>query len=132
MRVRVLLQRCLKKDPKQRLQAIGDARIALDEVLSGAPDLALVGRAEADAVPFWPRALPWAVASVAVAATVVLGLILAHRTNSSASEPIRLQIPLSAKPLCPWSVSLHYPRMDTTWPFTQSVPTAFLAYGYAP
>jgi len=34
--VRVLLQRCLQKDPKQRLQAIGDARIALDEVLSGA------------------------------------------------------------------------------------------------
>jgi eukaryotic-like serine/threonine-protein kinase len=38
MRVRVLLQRCLQKDPKQRLQAIGDARISLDEVLAGAPD----------------------------------------------------------------------------------------------
>lgn len=38
MRVRVLLQRCLRKDPKQRLQAIGDARIALEEVLSGAPE----------------------------------------------------------------------------------------------
>ena len=34
--IRVLLQRCMQKDPKQRLQAIGDARIALDEVLSGA------------------------------------------------------------------------------------------------
>jgi serine/threonine protein kinase len=31
IRVRVLLQRCLQKDPKQRLQAIGDARISLDE-----------------------------------------------------------------------------------------------------
>jgi serine/threonine-protein kinase len=30
-RVRELLRRCLKKDAKQRLQAIGDARIALDE-----------------------------------------------------------------------------------------------------
>src|SRR5271170_7270730 len=29
VRVRVLLQRCLQKDPKQRLQAIGDARISL-------------------------------------------------------------------------------------------------------
>lgn len=29
--VRSLLARCLKKDPRQRLQAIGDARIALDE-----------------------------------------------------------------------------------------------------
>jgi serine/threonine-protein kinase len=35
MRVRVLLQRCLQKDPKQRLRDIGDARISLDEVLSG-------------------------------------------------------------------------------------------------
>lgn len=34
-RVRVLLQRCLQKDPKQRLRDIGDARISLDEVLSG-------------------------------------------------------------------------------------------------
>src|SRR5215469_1110528 len=38
MRVRVLLQRCLQKDPKQRLQAIGDARISLDEVISGTSD----------------------------------------------------------------------------------------------
>jgi eukaryotic-like serine/threonine-protein kinase len=37
MRVRVLLQRCLQKDPKQRLRDIGDARISFDEVLSGGP-----------------------------------------------------------------------------------------------
>ncbi|HXW61947.1 MAG TPA: protein kinase [Candidatus Acidoferrales bacterium] len=38
MRLRVLLQRCVQKDPKQRLRDIGDARISLDEVLSGATD----------------------------------------------------------------------------------------------
>jgi serine/threonine protein kinase len=38
MPVRVLLQRCLQKDPKQRLRDIGDARITLDEVLDGAPE----------------------------------------------------------------------------------------------
>ncbi len=37
-RIRVLVQRCLQKDPRQRLQAIGDARIVIDEVLSGVPD----------------------------------------------------------------------------------------------
>jgi eukaryotic-like serine/threonine-protein kinase len=46
--VRILLRRCLQKDVRQRLQAIGDARISLDEVLSGAPEdaasLAAVGR----------------------------------------------------------------------------------------
>jgi eukaryotic-like serine/threonine-protein kinase len=36
LRVRVLLQRCLRKDPKQRLRDIGDARIALEEQISGA------------------------------------------------------------------------------------------------
>ncbi len=31
-----LLRRCLQKDPKQRLQAIGDARITIEEILAGA------------------------------------------------------------------------------------------------
>ncbi len=30
-----LLQRCLKKDPRQRLQAIGEARIVIEDVLTG-------------------------------------------------------------------------------------------------
>ncbi len=37
-RLRQLLTRCLKKDAKTRLQAIGDARVQLDELLSGAAD----------------------------------------------------------------------------------------------
>jgi hypothetical protein len=40
MRVRVLLQRCLQKDPKQRLRDIGDARISLEEVLFGGSESA--------------------------------------------------------------------------------------------
>jgi len=35
-RIRVLLQRCLQKDPKQRLRDIGDARIEIDDTLSPA------------------------------------------------------------------------------------------------
>ena len=34
-RVRELLRRCLQKDPRQRLRDIGDARIAIEEVLAG-------------------------------------------------------------------------------------------------
>lgn len=45
--IRNLLQRCLKKDPRQRLQSIGDARIALEEILGGVaasePSAALSG-----------------------------------------------------------------------------------------
>ncbi|MGH9704613.1 MAG: protein kinase domain-containing protein, partial [Candidatus Acidiferrales bacterium] len=33
--VRNLLERCLKKEPKQRLQSMGDARIAIEEILAG-------------------------------------------------------------------------------------------------
>ncbi len=37
-RLRELLRRCAKKDPKTRLQAIGDARVQIDELISAAPD----------------------------------------------------------------------------------------------
>jgi Tol biopolymer transport system component len=47
--VRLLLRRCLQKDPRKRLQAIGDARIAIEEILSGAAPI--------DAVP--ARRGPW-------------------------------------------------------------------------
>src|SRR6516164_9414347 len=57
--VQVLLRRCLQKDVRQRLQAIGDARIALEEVLSGAaPQIAT------PAAPLWRRAIPWAIAAL--------------------------------------------------------------------
>jgi len=72
MRVRVLLQRCLQKDPKQRLRDIGDARISLDEVLSGTPEAAPAPTSVAVAPisqPLWRRALPWAIGLLAVAAT---------------------------------------------------------------
>lgn len=52
IRVRVLLQRCLRKDAKQRLQAIGDARISLDEVLAGAPEPSSIA-ATPVSVPIW-------------------------------------------------------------------------------
>jgi serine/threonine protein kinase/Tol biopolymer transport system component len=64
-RVRELLQRCLVKDPKQRLQAIGEARIALDASIANAPDEAAASAGAAPPKPLWRRALPWALASIA-------------------------------------------------------------------
>jgi len=71
LRVRVLLQRCLQKDPKQRLRDIGDARITLDEVLSGAPEPSTT-TAVSPPSSFWYRALPWAIA--ALLATIASGV----------------------------------------------------------
>jgi Tol biopolymer transport system component len=37
-RLRELVRRCVRKDPKARLQAIGDARVQIDELIGGMPD----------------------------------------------------------------------------------------------
>ncbi|HET7183808.1 MAG TPA: LpqB family beta-propeller domain-containing protein [Terriglobales bacterium] len=69
--IRALLLRCLKKDPKQRLQAIGEARIVIEEVLAGkaAPE---ENRAAQTPVSFMRRRslLGW-VGGFAAGATIV-------------------------------------------------------------
>src|SRR5262249_18476994 len=62
LKLRRSLRWCLNKDPKHRLQAIGDARVQMEDLLNGATS-------DADApistfVPWWRRTLPWALASV--------------------------------------------------------------------
>jgi Tol biopolymer transport system component/tRNA A-37 threonylcarbamoyl transferase component Bud32 len=54
--IRALLRRCLQKDARQRLQAIGDARIAIDEALAGEPNAAT---AAAAGISNWQRARGW-------------------------------------------------------------------------
>ena len=48
-RLRELLRRCLQKDPKQRLQAIGEARVTMEEILAGSPDVTTLTAAPVDA-----------------------------------------------------------------------------------
>jgi Tol biopolymer transport system component len=97
IRVRVLLQRCLQKAPKQRLRDIGDARISLDEVLAGPPDPSFAGATQFSA-PLWRRTLPWALLSAAVVALVVLGWAYQRVANAPAptASAVRFQIPLTA------------------------------------
>jgi serine/threonine-protein kinase len=70
-RVRFLLRRCLKKDPKDRMRDIGDVRLELKEVLANPnevlvpPATAMVSRTKLRII------VPW------VAAALVLGLIVA-------------------------------------------------------
>ena len=58
-RIRELLERCLRKDPRIRLRDMGDARITIDECLSGAE--AKIGEAVASAStpPLWRRQVAW-------------------------------------------------------------------------
>jgi len=68
-RLRRLLERCLDRDPKQRLRDIGEARVEIAKIESGAPDVSGISAASALTIapaPLWRRAIP-----------VVLGLALA-------------------------------------------------------
>jgi eukaryotic-like serine/threonine-protein kinase len=96
IRVRVLLQRCLQKDPKQRLRDIGDARISLDEVLAGAPEASLAGTPQAG-LQRWPRVLPWAVAAAFAIAFAILGWAYQRVVNAPAptANAMRFQIPMT-------------------------------------
>jgi Tol biopolymer transport system component len=63
--IRRLLRRCLEKDPRRRLSAIGDARLELEEVEVDPP--ATMVPPAAPAGPRWRGVLPWSVAGAAVA-----------------------------------------------------------------
>jgi len=81
-RLRELIERCLKRKPKQRLQAIGDARILLEEYRADpeafdSPTIAAA--AETALQPLWKRAVPWASALAATVAALVLGFLLIGR-----------------------------------------------------
>jgi len=84
-----LLRRLLTKDPRQRLRDIGDARISLDEVLSGAPEAAPTPGA---AVPIWRRAQPWAVDALAADIVGAAVWILKPAPTGVPAQPIRYEI----------------------------------------
>jgi serine/threonine-protein kinase len=88
-RIRDLLARCLEKDPKKRLRDIGEARIQLEEVISGVADdlsSAAVGVATAPAVSHRRERVAWA---VAVAAAVLLALVTGAAAWRLKPEPAR-------------------------------------------
>jgi eukaryotic-like serine/threonine-protein kinase len=72
LRLRVLLQRCLQKDPKQRLRDIGDARISIDEAISGEPVESPAPSELGLARTSRRQTILWSIACVAVAVTVGL------------------------------------------------------------
>jgi serine/threonine-protein kinase len=78
--LRKLVRRCLTKDAKNRLQAIGDARTLLEELIADPAAQAIVG--EGPIYPLWKKVLPWALAPVFLLAGIFL--------RPSAEPPPRL------------------------------------------
>jgi len=80
--IRKLVQRCLTKDVRQRLQAIGDARIAIEETLAGDVGATLGSPRAEQAPPLrppWRRALPWAAVAILVGLAILGGWWLRGR-----------------------------------------------------
>ena len=75
--VQALLRRCLRKNPKRRLRAIGDAWLELDEVLELPPEQRPVAVADSSR---WRRALPWAAALAVGGIGLWAGLTLERPT----------------------------------------------------
>jgi serine/threonine-protein kinase len=90
IRVGLLLRRCLQKDPRQRLQAIGEARISLEAVLSGASDPAMLPTP----VQPWRRAGPWALGFVAAIIACAAAWFLRPSLQQAAKPVTRFTITL--------------------------------------
>ena len=67
-RIRELLERCLAKDPRQRLQAIGEARVALERVAAEPDEATHTASSAAPAKAAW---IPWAVSAALLLVTGV-------------------------------------------------------------
>jgi len=80
-----LLRRCLRKDPRQRLRDIGEARVAIDEMLAGGD---VQEQAPATAGSGYPRGrwlVPALVAAGLAAAVTAAGMLLVRPSPSGAA-----------------------------------------------
>jgi eukaryotic-like serine/threonine-protein kinase len=69
--LRRLMGRCLEKDPKRRLQAIGEARVQIEDLQTG-PLEPVTGPEAPLSTPLWPRLALVGVAALVIGAAVAL------------------------------------------------------------
>jgi len=95
--VKALIQRCFRKDRRERLRDIGEAWVVLNGALSGElSGLALTGYAAAPQVRLLRRVFPWALCGILTVAVVVLLLSGAWRAaGTNMTRPIRANIEVS-------------------------------------
>ncbi|HEX6465493.1 MAG TPA: protein kinase, partial [Vicinamibacterales bacterium] len=97
--IRRLLHRCLEKDPRKRLSAIGDARFDLDE--RDALDAPAVGPAlSMRPRRAWSTSLAWALAGALVTAAILLWMRPSPSVNTRATR-LSILPPAGASPLYP-------------------------------
>jgi serine/threonine-protein kinase len=143
--VRRLLERCLRKDARNRLRDIGDARIALEEPAEPVPVAAPAARTRRGAI------LPWALA--AAIAIAFGGWLWWHRASSTPAGVLHFDIsyPADLEPLVNTGFalspdgqtlamigvrdgrrSLHLRRLDREEPVEMKDPAGPLAGTFSP
>ena len=123
--IRTLLERCLERDRKRRLQAIGEARIQIEDYLaqaspSGSRTVAVPAPAAAPRASSAAGRLPWAIAAVAVAAVLgAVGWMLHLRRAEVRPLALRADVRITDTPSrpisAPASSSRPTPRGSCTW-----------------
>jgi Tol biopolymer transport system component len=85
-RLRTMLRRCLERNPKQRLRDIGEARIALEEIIAGKTETAAVSppAATGGGIPWWMAAT----AGIALGGLAMFGVFRMARPPE-AHAPLR-------------------------------------------
>ena len=98
--VTILLKRCLRRDTKERLRDIGEARLALTEAASGSSPVELAPTAFGDPKAPSSRALPMVLAALAFVAGIV-AMALWSRAQPIAVSPTHLDLafPTEMEPL---------------------------------
>jgi len=91
--IRRLIERCLAKDPKQRLRDIGDARLEIDAALNDRTEAVAVGTGRGWAASRWIAAL---VATAAATALVVWNLAPRQSRPATGASVARLVVPAPA------------------------------------
>ncbi len=93
--IRTLLTRCLKKDPKQRLRDIGEARIAIEETIAGHAESepsASATQAVSAPVARGRGALVWGIAGLVAGAAIIAAVWFVTQKPPAPATPVALSI----------------------------------------
>ncbi len=97
--IRSLLRRCLERNPKNRLHDVADARIVIDEVLTGKLLEPTVATTTASGPSMRRRGPSWLVAGAIAAGALLVGLGVARwlaGSSAAAAKPVRAQFEIDA------------------------------------
>jgi len=89
--IRKLLKRCVTKDARRRLQAIGEARVTIEDVLSGVASEPQAPITESSVLA---HALPWGLAAIFASALCLVSWVWMHPAPEPSQPVIRYTIVL--------------------------------------